>query len=772
MNTIISMYQPVKHYTPSNINKKEEIDVNALNYFILNKPLVDQYEDIITKGKLHTILKKYKKNFAHGYVYTEYEQKHPGIGRFYVKNTGLQFLKKEIRETLCHKHHKDIDMVNAYPQLLYNLCVKNSWKADILKSYIDNRESKLKEIIDIVGCTRDEAKQSINILINNGELHNKKFYNKDLWLQHFAQELFFIKDQIVTNYKEYANIAAKKEKKKENKVGSTMALLLSDLENQCILALDEFLTNKGYDVQVLIFDGLQISNKKEINDEDLREAEAYVLEKTEMDVKFAIKPFTNIIDIDYSTVPTDDEIIDDDYACSVFHSLISDYIISYQNEIIVYDEDTGIWCQDERILWRYVHKNKKALVFKSMTLLGEKTHDYGGNRNNIRNMLKFLPNYCQIDDNFWNDRIDSSKGKLLFQNGYYDFHTDKFTEGYDCNIVFKSKINRPYNPSPSKEDICKVHKSLFEDPFLDEERDTMSKYLKIAFARAIAGDYLYKVCYFIIGLKDSCKGVLYEAIKNCFEGYVSSFNGACLYYNKNSADEAKKLSWLQDICDTRIAFASEPRMEGNIDTTLLKTLSSGGDPITSRKNFKDEGEIKNRATVFTACNDLPGLQPVDEAILGRLNCIELKCRFLPPHEITNTRFQRVANENIKMELKQNNYKDALMYIFADAYRTFVKEGHHIPDVVKEAKDDWVDNEFSLKSILNKEYKFTCDPEDYIIASDVNMYLQPHRQKIKMSDRKIALEITNITGLQSTTKMVTIDGEKKTVRVRKGMKLLD
>ncbi len=772
MNTIISMYQPIKNYTPSNINKKEEIDVNALNYFLINKAMLDKYEDATTKGKLHTILKKYKKNYVNGYVYTEYEQKHPGIGRFYVKNTGLQFLKREIRETLCHKHHRDIDMVNAYPQLLYNFCMKNNWKADVLKEYIDNRELKLKEIIDVVGCTRDEAKQAVNIIINNGEFYNRKFYDSNLWLQHLAQELFYVKDQVVSNYPEYAKIAAKKEKKKENKVGSTMALLLSDLENQCILALDEFLTNKGYDVQVLVFDGLQVSNKKEISEADLKEAEAYVLEKTEMDVKFIVKPFTSFIDIDYSNIPENDEIIDDDFACNVFHNLISDYIISYQNEIIVYDEDTGIWCQDDRVLWRYVHKNKKNLVFKSMTMLGEKTHDYGGNRNNIKNMLKFLPNYCEIDDNFWNDRIDSSKGKLLFTNGYYDFHNDTFTEGFNHNIVFKSKINRPYNPSPKAEDIAMVHKSLFEDPFLDEERDAMSKYIKIAFARAIAGDYLYKVCYFIIGLKDSCKGVLYEAIKNCFEGYVSSFNGACLYYNKNSADEAKKLSWIQEICDTRIAFASEPRMEGSIDTTLLKTLSSGGDPIISRKNFKDEAESKNRSTVFMCCNDLPGLQPVDEAILGRANCIELKCRFLPKHEITNTRFQRVANDNIKMELKQNHNKDALMYILVEAYKTFIKEGHHIPAVVKEAQEDWIDNEFSIKSILQKEYAFTCDPEDYVAVSDISMYLQPHRQKIKMSDRKVALEITNITGLQSTTKSITVDGEKKTVRIRKGMKLLD
>lgn len=767
MDIVNTMYQPIKPYKPLMINKKEEIDINALNYLLINKCILDEYEDEKTKGKLHTILKKYKKGFNNGYIFTQYEQKNPNIGRYYVKGCGLAFLKKEIRETLCHKYHTDIDMVNAYPSILLNVCEKNKWNTPILKDYVENRDKKLKEIMDKTNYSFDDAKRTINVIINDGI--NDDVRLKDTWLQDLEQELYFVKEQIFNNYDQYKSIAMKKKKVYENRKGSTVALLLSDIENQCLLALDDYLSNNGYDVQVLVFDGLQISNKKEINDNILNEAEKFILDKIGIKIKLKIKPFTKYLNIDYSNNNQTDELIDDDYACKIFYNLIDNYIISCKSEIIVFDEDTGIWANDDRTLWRYVHKHKKNLVFKAMTMFGEKTYDYGGNHSNIKKMLKFLPNYCEIDDNFWNNYIDTSKGKLLFKNGYYDFHTNTFTKEFNPNIVFHTRINRNFNLNVPQKYIDKVHKSLFEDPFLEEEQKVMSKYMKISLARGMAGDYLYKVCYFLIGLKDSCKGVLYEALKSTFENYISTFNGACLYYNKINTDEAKKLSWLMDIAYSRITFASEPRIEKDvsIDTSLLKALSSGGDPHICRKNNKDEIELKNRATLMLLCNDCPSLKPADEAVVGRLNYIELKCRFLPEKEITNTRFQRLADDNIKIDFKQiNELKDALMLILINAYQEFLKDGHHIPNEVLKAKDEWLDNEYTLKSILQKRFIFTSKYDDYVSVKNINEYLMPHRSKLLMSDKKISLELNNLTGFQYSG---TTDIDRNKIRIRRGIK---
>jgi hypothetical protein len=40
------------------------------------------------------------------------------------------------------------------------------------------------------------------------------------------------------------------------------------------------------------------------------------------------------------------------------------------------------------------------------------------------------------EDNFISKNVDSSMGKLLFADGYYDFYENKFNEGFNNKIVF------------------------------------------------------------------------------------------------------------------------------------------------------------------------------------------------------------------------------------------------------------------------------------------------------------------------------------------------
>ena len=43
---------------------------------------------------------------------------------------------------------KDIDMVNAHPTILYNLCQKNKVTCNILKNYTENRDIILESFGD------------------------------------------------------------------------------------------------------------------------------------------------------------------------------------------------------------------------------------------------------------------------------------------------------------------------------------------------------------------------------------------------------------------------------------------------------------------------------------------------------------------------------------------------------------------------------------------------------------------------------------------------
>ena len=59
--------------------------------------------------------------------------------RCYGDSSCLTYLKKEIRNSVMPKNSKDIDMVNAHPDILNYLC-KNKIDCNILQNYIENRE--------------------------------------------------------------------------------------------------------------------------------------------------------------------------------------------------------------------------------------------------------------------------------------------------------------------------------------------------------------------------------------------------------------------------------------------------------------------------------------------------------------------------------------------------------------------------------------------------------------------------------------------------------
>jgi len=761
-------YQPIKKYNPSIINKNECINEKILNYFIMHKEIVDKYDDDYSKTKLYNILKNYKKNTKNGKCFTSYLQIEGNIGRFYVQKFGLQFLKKEIRDSLCFNEHIDIDIVNCYPTLLYQFCEKNNWNTLYLKDYVLNRDEKIQELIKInPKQTYDNIKILINTIINGGEFDDVLL--KKSWLQDFDNELSQIRDEIYNNYPQYSYLAKKKKISKQRQKGSTISYLLSDIENQCILALDEYLTNNGYDVQVLMFDGLHISKKKEINNDILIEGEEYIYKQTEMKIKLKIKEFSPIkIDEDELNNIDTNELKNDDFAAKKLCELIKDKLIVCCNELLIFNEDDGLWSNDNNVLMKYINKYKDQLVFKTMTLLGERTFDYGGNYKNIKNMKNFIPNYVKTDNSFWENNIFTSYHKLLFKDGIYDFDTNTFTKGFNPLIVFKDKINRNFNPNPKQEDIDYVEKVLFQDPFR-EGQETLSIFLKRAFAQALAGDYLLKLYYYLVGLKDCGKGVFAAALTSSCGDYVGTFDGNNLFYNKNTQDCAKKNSWLIDIAYKRLALASEPKAGEPMDSVLIKSICSGGDPIIGRKNHKDEIKFIIQATMFIFCNDVPPLVPLDEAIVGRSNVIELGCKFVDKVEFPS--IQRKADSSIKIKFQNDNIKDAFLYVLLNAYQDSLKYGNSPPSCVINDKKEWVcNNGTTLKSILEENFEITNNENDYVCVKDISNYLNNHykMKNLKMSEKKIGMEITQLTGFNSSVKNIG----KKNMRIRKGIKNID
>lgn len=357
------------------------------------------------------------------------------LGRLYVKNNrGLQSFQREIRDALLEKHHFSIDMENAH----YNLMIKlgTEWNINVsnIKYYCDNRNECLKMLSDDKKISKLAYLKvayggNINLYDNNiGEFVEPE--GDTSLLKEIEKEVKSLIEMCYGKYPEYHNLV----KKRDNPKVSLFALILQTEELKCLLTLDEYLQLQGRQTDVLIHDGLEVIKKEnELNfpEELLRGGENTIKEKTGYDVKLVQKEYEN----KYRKNIKEKIIIDDVYATRKFISLMKDNISRDNGEVYYFNDDNGMWEKGETAFKTAIIKVKDQMIFTDYSELKPKTINYGGKLANMK-LIENLVLSQLPEDNFISKNVDSSMGKLLFADGYYDFYENKFNEGFNNKIVF------------------------------------------------------------------------------------------------------------------------------------------------------------------------------------------------------------------------------------------------------------------------------------------------------------------------------------------------
>lgn len=691
------------------------------------------------------------------------------IGRVYAAGAiGLQGFERDVRNALANGLYFDVDVVNAHATILLSLCDKHGWKCDFLREYVNNRDHVFKHITEHYKCTDKDAKNLMIRLLFLGHpdawVGETICENADIQLDfvlRFKEELTIIARNVWGANPNIVAIVAKKRKTNEmQKLSSCLSIALQTEEHKILMAIDQSLKQQGRSMDVFIFDGGLVKRKEgedELPENVLRGCEKHVQDTTGYKVKLVVKPLLSTLVLDNmedKEMVDSNVIVDDVFAAKSFAKLMGNSMVFTEGRLFVFDETHGLWTCDDVAIRQSVIKFETELKFRQLDLETgkEKVYNYSGNERNINNMLKNVPSFCVVAD-FFDKHADTSRGKLLFNNGIYDFPTKTFTEGFNPQIVFKDRIARDF-PTTRKQDIVdKVFKVLFRDTFMEDEY-VASDYLRIGLVRGLAGDYRAKKFYFCVGRSNAGKGVLTDALKATFQGFIGTYNAGSLAYNERSgADAAKQLSWVFNIKDKRIVISNEVSMNRPIDGNIIKMLASGGDEFEARKNHQDEVKCINRSTMFGFVNDIPTIVPYDDAVGNRVRCIDYKCVFTED-DITKD-FERRADVNIKDTFKHNNdYQDALVHIMIDAYNEFLETGHDVPNCIREATKEWGGDAGSVEGMLLKRYEITRDENDYVSAREILNYLQKE-EKLTMSDKKIGIELK---ALKLVNKLKKVNGK--------------
>lgn len=174
-------------------------------------------------------------------------------GRKYAK--GIQPLKRQLRDfLLCDTNVIDFDLKNAHPCILQYVCDKYNIQTCNLKEYVLNRDEVFEKHFKMEGFAGDDVKRMILTATNM----DKTMFTKNAWLKSYQVEINFIKKQLIEHkdFKQIAKDANKVKQNKENMDSSIMNRILCKYESEIIDVISDALSDNGYEVFALMFDGV------------------------------------------------------------------------------------------------------------------------------------------------------------------------------------------------------------------------------------------------------------------------------------------------------------------------------------------------------------------------------------------------------------------------------------------------------------------------------------------------------------------------------------
>ncbi len=417
METPCTLYENVTKDTVV-IAKYEKFDLDMANYLVTTQGLLTMVEKKKIKAMLGKKIRddqgtRHKVNYFTGVNADRTSRKGNDfffVGRL-ISDGGFQSLQKNVRAALAKNYYFDIDMENAHPVMLIQMCEKNGWKCKALAHYVNHR-NELFELFKEQGFTRDEVKIQALKMMYGG----KPDEQCPAWLANtYYDNMRDIMVKFAEAYpQEYENA---KKFKKYNSLGRCMANILQTKERECLLALIKSLEIDGRKVGTLMHDGCYVekeTNEMEIDSDILRRAEDFIFEKTGFRHKITVKP----IETTY-TVPNKEEVQVGRVYANVKANFEKNHFKCINRSCFVK------LCFDEV---KYMSKTDL------MTSYGHEKYEEEGNKNNV--VLKpFLKTWLEDEKMLTYEDLGVYPPPLVAPKGYYNlwdgFRIEKIDEESD-----------------------------------------------------------------------------------------------------------------------------------------------------------------------------------------------------------------------------------------------------------------------------------------------------------------------------------------------------
>jgi phage/plasmid-associated DNA primase len=607
----------------------------------------NEYEKTDEKTALTIINELYNSKMKSNNVEYHYASRLKS-GRRFAKNS-LQGLSRKLRHTIAKSLYYDIDIVNAHPTFLLNLCKKLEFEHPILEEYVNNRDDLLKLWIGtdagfikeknkfvkyiLRGC--DDTKQYFLKIINGGGNNStsnvmlNNFYNK----QQMLLDIFYKKPE----FKRFRDRAYKKVKKEanndtqiyDNKRGSALNHYLCEIENIVLTHIEKFLKDHEVKYGTLCFDGIMVYKRDVSNiNKLLKDLEVYLHDAMGYTIKLKCKEMNEDINISDLYPKEDIKTSDEDYALLLLDKIKDDIMYDKkQGELWYYDEETALWSLQKM---KYIHTQiTKHLIPYIQTSPDPKiiTEEIENIKSNCKQtaIIRMCEPYIEkrSDEKFIAENFDNLRGVFPIANRQViDLRTgeirprrktDYFTKTTNRSIVEVSEEKR--------KEILNYYASMLKTESI-EYRDN----LITVFAYILTGENNQKAIPNLIGNRDGGKSTFLNHHHSIFEDFACYANTRVFIEQKNNSNHDSELFNLRA---RRMACLSETSKKQRYNVTLMKEIS-GGDKINIRgAGDKKTIDEKFNCVMVLVTNEMAEFEynPEEDSFPSRLWCFDFCNKF-------------------------------------------------------------------------------------------------------------------------------------------------
>ena len=421
------------------------------------------------------------------------------------------------------------------------------------------------------------------------------------------------------------------------------------------------------------------------------------------------------------------------------------YWVYCKESLYVFDKTTGMWSSSRAVHDKVIISLDESLYVTSYDKDGNfvtsKSKSYG-NTESLRNKVySSLHALCQNDK--WHDQTQhSSRGKVLFNNGYYDstINGGQFVQGFNPDIVFFAKIHHDYEPLTAEDEL--YMQDIKQRYFVNPLDTVQAEFLLENLACAVIGTLMKR---YLIGLGGTnCgKSVITKALKYSFGEYVGAFNAENLAVRSTCEDEAKAMRWCLLLRHKRLILSNEMTTKNVVlNGNMIKKLSSGGDDLVGRTHGQEETSFVPTFLPVCFANDLPKISPYDDAVDGRVCVLNFKKTFVD-HPQGN--YELKKDPNVEKEMLTLRFQRTFVQLLLHTHRAFLikhPDGEvnqeDVPLEVKAAKTAWVADAVDPVERFLEDFEITNDTNHFVESKSIEEFVI--NAKLGISYKKFVMSL--------------------------------